>query len=881
MASSADRKVISYIADIKDVKRKLRELSSLNKRFSKNVGQDMSKGFKKVGQSLGSIKTTVAKKGLTDLANTSTKTAQTFKRLDGSLVQITKTTKVNSKGVARTTTAYKDLDKNTVSLGQNISRLAKRAALTIPLWLVLRGAMTGITSTFKNGTKAIVDQDKAFQKAKRNISGTTTSIEVNYKKLKKAARELSLETGVSIEEIVHSFQKFATVGFDYETAWKGATFAVKTAVLMFGNATETANAFARSLRVLVDRSAGAKSAGDQIAEAMAQTAELWKTNAFELGEFTNDLEKFAGTAKTTNITTQETIALLATLSTAGLRNRGGRLLRTSIQKLLGNLDKLAGTLGIRVNPELDTTFGVLSKVIGELESLQRATGALGPTTNIIKEIFGGVRSSEVVRALIALRTELQKNIEVTGDVNKLNEEFDIQNATVHRLAARFTNLNKEIGKTFVSAVFGGDDFRETLISLVEVQGKIIDDAKVWGEALRAVGTTVKTLGDLFRITLGMASVGTSEAVLSVIKLSSEVKEAQQAFDNFQSAAKQFGETLSKALEGELSGAELDRVIAGIETRLNNINIEPEWDRTTLQKSLDVLVKLKNEEVLITEEKEKQAKADEKNKTTLQTKSTIAKSILNNTISRLQAEGALTSEILKSTSALVKQLSIEEQTIDKVQRQLELEQALSKEKRLQSEIGSQSIKLFNIAKEHGVEMAKRIGDVLSGDVDFSNFVRRGGEVVDVFKDEFSNMFEQQQAKAFFKGDTVPGLQDLRGGSRIAIEEPAIRKREQTAIFNNATLSFSKSVSLFARITERANALPSQTPKTPVPISKPKTSENWHEYNIPVQNEKSATNINFAPGSVVLNGTANKDDKKRTKIIMTKVFNKLVGKQNNIV
>jgi hypothetical protein len=847
MASSADRKVIAYIADISDIKAKLQELQMLNQRLGRGLGNDVSKGFTKVGQSIGQIKTTEARKGLDDLANTSTRTSTIMKGLDGSLVQVTKTTSVNSKGIARVSTSYKDLEKNSVSLGENISRLAKRAMLTIPLWLVLRGVMMGVTSTFKNGIKAIIDQDKAFQKAKRNISGSTASIETDYKKLQKSAMALSIETGKSIEEIVNSFQKFATVGFDFDTAWKGTVGAIKTSILMFGDATETANAFARSMRVLVDRSDSAKSAGQQIAEAMAQTAELWKTNAFELNEFTNDLEKFAGTAKTTNITTKETIALLATLSTAGLRNRGGRLLRTSIQKLLVNLDKLGETLGIQVNPELDTTFSILTKVIGELERLQTTSGALGPATKIISEIFGGVRGAEVVRALVALRTELDKNIEVTGDLKKFNEEFDVQNATVNQLAKRFTNLNKEIGKAFVVGISGGDAFKETLKGIVEAQGDVIVNAKLLGEFFLTIGKGIKELwGEVLR-EINIATLGTSGRVGEMLNLVKEVDRAKASLDNFESGATQFGVALARALEGQLKGGELDRVIAGIETRLRNVNIEPEWDRTTLEKSLEVLTKLSDIEKEITSENEKQLEANKKSEVLQINKQEISKLVLNNKLAELKAQGALESQILKTTGLIIKRLGIEEQTIDKVSRQLELERALSDEKRLQSEIGNESLKLFNIAKENGPEVAKQIGDVLSGAINFDNFIRRGGEAVDIFKKEFADVFEQQQAKAFFQGRSVVGEKGLRGGRSIAIQEEAIRGVSSTV---PAMLSQKKAERQFTQLETIAPVTAKTEMNVNIDVSKLDEVSKKVTDDISAQLPKVGTKINIALKNALL-------------------------------
>jgi hypothetical protein len=152
---------------------------------------------------------------------------------------------------------------------------------------------------------------------------------------------------------------------------------------------------------------------------------------------------------------------------------------------------------------------------------------------------------------------------------------------------------------------------------------------------------------------------------------------------------------------------------------------------------------------------------------------IANVILDDYLKRLQLQGKTNAEILQAEIYRRKQLGLDQNEIDNLQRKLALERERSKEKRLQNKIGSDSEKLFDISQEFGVDMARQIGDVLAGEIDFSNFIRRGGEAVDVFKDKFADVFKQQQMQAFFRGDTVPGLEGLRGGSMINIAEQGLR------------------------------------------------------------------------------------------------------------
>jgi len=786
MAGSSDRKVIAYIGDTSDVKRKLRELETLNRRFGGKLGKDLSRGFQQVGDTLNKVSTTETTKGLNELSNTSTRTSKVLKDVDGSLVRVTESTKVNAKGVARTTTSFQDLNKNTVTLGQNISRLVKRAALTIPVWFALRGAISGTYRTISNGIGTLAKQDKAFQKARRNLEATASSqseLASQYQKLQEESVRLSLRTGKSVEELTNAFQKFATVGFDAETSLAGMIASTKLAVVEFGDATETANAFARAMRVLVDTSEGAKSESKQIAEAIALTDQLWQTNAFEIQEFTQNLLKFASVSKAANISTQETITLLATLSTGGLANRAGRLLRTTILKALQNLDEVAQSLNLNIDPAVDSTFDVILKLVGALEQLSKTQKVPKELADVLGELFT-VRTTEVLASLRALRGTLQDNAKLVPDVNKLNTTFDNMTQTTGVLSDRFTNLNRELGKAFVIGLVGGDNFNNSLSDIVKLQKELIDDAKVLGDTFNALGKSLTSVGDIFRLTLGLVTLGTTEGIIKTVELTQEVDKSKKALSEFESVAQKFRGNLQIALSGGLDEAGLKRVIDGIETRLKNIKIEPELDRGALKKALDVLKVRYEQEKQITDEKKRQTEIDKENQIQLSKISKTNEVLLNQILQRMEASGALTSEILKTESALRSQLNLQDDYESKLSRQLEIERAINEEKQLQNNFSSTARKLFEVARDEGSDIAQRISEVLNQDIDFDTFIRRGGKAVDVFKDKFSDIFEGKQIEAFFKGNVVPELKGLRGGTNIElpVEDQALVKSSQEILIH---------------------------------------------------------------------------------------------------
>jgi TP901 family phage tail tape measure protein len=755
--------VIGYKADINDIKRKVKILQQLNQALSKNLAKDFTQGATVVSRELTKI-TTVAKGIKLPLGGITNQTKQfttVLKGVNGELTTVKQTVAGSGNNIKVLNQTIRSGANVTRTFGQNLATLAKRAALTIPLWFALRQGVGSVFRTIREGLTAIVDFDRALQKARRNLQGSSEEIEQNFKILRNEVTKLSIETGRSVEDITNAFQKFATVGFDFETSLAGANSATKLSILLFGDAQETATAFARSMRVLVDESNDARPASEQLAEVMALTSELWKTNAFELNELTQSLEKFAPVAKTAGFSAEETVKVLSALSTAGLRGgRAGRLLRTSIVRLVTSTDKLASSLGIKVNPEVDRTFDVFLKTLDVLEKTRSETGKVAPEfEKVVKSIFG-LRSSDAIKGLIALRKNLQEVLGVTGDVINFNNEFAEVNKTTFQLVAQFRNLNKEIGKTFVTGLVGGEDFNNSLEKLIELQNTVLKNARLIGKALR-ISTQIT-----FGVTGGEA---TQEVERNLLKLSdSSVK----IFKDIDETGQAFFEKLIKGINGKLDRIELERLIQEVEAKIlidqGEFEITDEvleGARESLKKQFEALepvkpiVKVNLDSLEITTEQQNK----------------LIQALIKDQLERLRLQGATESQLLKIEDRLRRQFDVNDDILDQKKRELEIDRKITEEQRLRTQLSSDSVKLFRIAKEEGIATAKAIGDVLSGQKDFNTFLRVGGKDVEVFKKAFANIFEQQQALRFFRGQRIIGEAGLRGGERISIQERALQRR----------------------------------------------------------------------------------------------------------
>ena len=814
MANSANRKVISYVGDISDIKSKLKQLNNLNKRVGQSFGKDINKNLKSVKNTANQLTFTKTTAGFQKLANTASKTTQIIKGTNGALTKMTTTSKINAAGIKTTTTAYSNMSKNTVGLAANLGRLAKRAALTIPLWMALRGTMMLVTRTIRDSFKAIIDQDRALQKAKRNLQGTTEEISANFKTLQDEALKLSLKTGVSVGKIVTAFQRFATTGLDFETSMAGANASVKTAVLLFGDTEKIANALARAFRVLGGRTDKFESQGQELTATLAQVAELWKDNAFEISEFNGAIERFAPTARTANVSLEETVTLLAVLQTAGIRGtRAGRLLSTAILQMEKNFDKFNDTLGVNLS-SVDSTFDRLRLIIGAIDDLNRTNPVAA--SQAISSLFR-IRGGNSIRALASLKDALDEATNKTGDIQKMNTEFEEQNKQINRLADQFKNTRTEIGKAFLIGVTGGKDFRDSLEKIVETMKGMQAGARNAGIFLNAMFAPARGETFIDALTKGyeQAQAELVGKFVRIAKLSREAMENGLSEVEFTELSKKIHELSKDFVNGpEIFGKEnlqnlkhlksihstleqqfiLQQKITDEKKKQNNVDSkeiavsflldsdkqdiikqvrakasqEEKQRREELNKlgvsAIEIekrLLKYKIEQGMITSHEidlQKDVITHMEKMEGIELRRTRAKGVVQNQIQDLKLRGATNLQLLKTQRTLENMYGINQSRNAQLQYELKLQQEITKERNNQNTLSSTSMKLYQIAQEQGRRPANAVSSFLQGNTSLDAF-ESGGKysgLMSTLEKYFKAELTQRQAQRYFYEGSGSGL-----------------------------------------------------------------------------------------------------------------------------
>lgn len=700
-------------------------------------------------------------------------------------VKVTTSMVNGHKKIKKSLTTTAIAAKKTGHATNDLVKALKRAAIVAPVWLALRSIMMGTLRTISEGAKYWEEFDKAIQKSKQVIHNATGTMSDAIAELTSNITDLSIETGLSMAKLSSTFYRFGTVGLDFSKSMEGMETATKIANIMFGDSDEIARVLAQTYKLLGESMDSTIPSAQRMEVIGSVIYKLWKTNAFEIGEFSQALQRFLPTANSFNFSVNETSALLATLQSAGLKSsKAGRLLSTSILKMIPNLNKMALTLGIHVNPELDTTFTVLRRVLGALKDM---AGVEGIPVEALKalELFGGVRQRQAPMALVALYKELEKNISMVnteqsnlnvllGDMNKANDEVL---KTTHKQLERFRNLKTMIGQSFVQWITGADSYKDSLDTInVAMEnavhpikavrdawinaGKSVEDYEKKIELMRTAKHVLPRLG---RYTGDPHTAVPSEAPtqkprkqidrtmeyeLGLLKDQytyiqmqnkglSKSTIAHKKLEKFLKAKVKLYNTTGKVLSGEVETIKEQEVIS--------LALKGSYEELL---NLSKGIAISKEDIL---QIEKMNQTISKEREQLQQK--VFQTLVSHEINLLKMRGANNRQIIESTMAMNEQLGIKQDSLSLLKNQLALEQEITKEKLGQTKISSESVKLYEISQKYSVRTAESIAKWLSGQTKFKDMYKKTVKIAEEF---FKTEVQADKAREFFKGYFGKGI-----------------------------------------------------------------------------------------------------------------------------
>lgn len=797
--------IIRYLSDISGAVQGAKQIEAINSTLGKDIQAQYGQAIRSIGQLPTQIKEIPIKFNKQDVIKTIQTIGEVVQTTNGSFLEMTKTTSIIPGQMAKTSTSVKDVtsqfvknnlevekgNKTVSSFTDNMKQLAGRALLTIPIWIALRAAIMGFFQGIIGGIKDLIAFDLALQKIRNNLQGTPEEVAVAFTKIRTSITEASKASGISTERLADAVKQFATLGFSANESLQGALGASKLSIALFGDAGETAGAFARALNIMIDRSVGAKSAIDQMNEAFALTSQLEETNNFEIKNVTEALDKFAGTAAGVGLTMNQTLAILAALGTAGRQgSEGATLLSTSFNTLLKNIPKITQSLGLVVS-EGESTFTTFRKVIDEITRLNSIPGGKNTAVEAMANIFGGSKGLKIVQSLVAVKDILDKNIATLPSFAALNVKVERTMNSESKQAEILGNNIKEMGKSFITSVAGTEDFTGAIIKINKAVRILSTGLNDLGTSLNLMFTNfgavnllssafIKSIKDLDKkaqfefqkIIDGLrGQLAISDLTLLIEKLTLEQKPGDKA-------TMQLIASLRKKLQEQMSAGEIKLEPKVEIAPVVSFKKQQEIAKAILGFKIDELKlnKATNSEVLlgtqvytdqlgIVEELidklkrrlDAEVAIDEENKKLSELQKT---GLIENQLKILELQGATNLQLVQQRIELERMYGVNKTREDLLRDELELNKAITEEKFNQNKVSSDTVKLFEIAQKYGRNPAFKISEILSGKIpeqDLSRYLSNNNDLLKIMQEFFSSQLEQMQAAEFFfrgQGRDIP-------------------------------------------------------------------------------------------------------------------------------
>jgi len=819
--------IIRYLSDISGAVKGAKDLEAVNASVAKNIQAQYGQVTRIIGSIAPKMQEIPIKINGKDAIKTISTVGEVVQTTNGSFLELSKTQTFVQGQLIKTSGGVKDVTSQFVktnleaekggkvftNLTDNIKQLAGRALLTIPIWIALRAAIMGFFSGIIGGIKDLIAFDLALQKIRNNLQGTPEEVAIAFKKIRSSITEASKASGISTERLADAVKQFATLGFSANESLQGALGASKLSIALFGDAGETAGAFARALNILIDRSVGAKTAVDQMNEAFALTSQLEETNNFEIKMVTEALDKFAGTAAGVGLTMNQTLAILAALGTAGRRgSEGATLLSTAFNQLLSNIPKITKSLGLVVESG-ESTFITFRRIIDEITRLNATPGGKNTAIEAMADIFGGARGIKIVQSLVAVKDILDKNIATLPSFAALNIKVDRTMQSESKQAEILFNNLKETGKSFITSLTGSEDFTQAIVKLNKAVTVVSQGLTAFGTALNLTFTNfglANTVISAFIKAIKNADVKANEAFQKIIdglkgnlsipdltvlieKTTLQQKPGDQSTIRLLAALRT---QLKKQMEaGKIEvnpkvevtpilsftkQQEIAKAILGFklrELKLNNAtNAELLAGTQIYNEQLGIVEELIDK---INRQLDIVATINEENDNL----SKIQKSgLIDNQIEMLKLQGATQVQLIQQRIELERMYGVNKSREDLLRDELNLNRAITEEKINQNKISSDSIKLFEISQKFGTQAAATVSNFLSGKIPLTAFETGGREsdLMPILKEFFSAQLEQMRAAEFFfkgQGAGIPiperqVIQDFRAIPLESIQIPPI-------------------------------------------------------------------------------------------------------------
>ncbi len=387
----------------------------------------------------------------------------------------------------KTTKTTEKSAKATETYSKSLSRLAKRALLTIPIWLLLRSAFMGVLRLISSMVQGYLELEDGLARIKTVVHGTTEEISSQMATIKIQIKDMAVKTRVSLKELAETFYFLRTSSLTTAEAISAFEHTVDAMTGTGIKGMEMARAVAGVYNTMGDSILAGASASEKMQKIADVLTYTYATQDVQMNELIAGYTKLAPFTAGLSDSFSDLVTMIGWLNTKMLRSgRTGRLTARAFLQITKNADKLAQIFKVTFDPDKPLNFinimGDVNKVIKtqgkitaqQTEALRRvfATRALTPVQLIIKDYDSLVEAQK--RAVK----------EAEGFAKRI---ADIKMQTVRGQMERTSNIMKVLFEDFVTASLGAGDFVEAITKLADALESFRKTAQGTGDIIGWLG----------------------------------------------------------------------------------------------------------------------------------------------------------------------------------------------------------------------------------------------------------------------------------------------------------------------------------------------------------------------------------------------------------
>ena len=415
--------------------------------------RSITKASKDLNAAVAKLSAKLDQKPNTNIKNLTDQFRKLGDTATNSATKVSNSSKLVSKSATRMAKSSKYLNRQNKKTAAGFGSMVKRALAMVPAFFIAKTAFSLLSQAITNTASHIVGLDAILTKSQSvtNLSANQTD---NFRfSLASLAEQLSADTGRDVREVAESYYQLATAGLAVQASFSGMEVALKTAIGTHGDVTQTAKLLATVYNVLGDNIEGAVGESQKMKKIGDTLATLWKDNTINTDEFIKAIKNFAPTAKSYQLTLNETFQLAAAAATLGSTgSNAGTQLSRGFVFLQTHAKEVNRQLERTVNFTKENPYKIYREVIDSLNKDLNSGRIIGSQ---VTGIFGKKGSKTTAAFIANLKVLRDAEALLRKDVSGASDElYNLELGTLENQLKRFPKLIGQVGAAFFESAFG-------------------------------------------------------------------------------------------------------------------------------------------------------------------------------------------------------------------------------------------------------------------------------------------------------------------------------------------------------------------------------------------------------------------------------------------